>query len=112
MGVNRPPNLKRDLILGTWYLDFAKNAKGYLLLKKEPVYPISAAMCVEGKISGRGQCFEFRDNGDLVDAYADECGSSPAYHIWSGKWVWNEEEQSLFLNSVGGIRKPGGVRFM
>lgn len=104
MELNEQPNAKRDLIFGTWYLDQNANAKGYLVLQKghlllqnEPLYPMPSDMGGEGEITGRGQRFEFRENGDFVDSYSEECGLDSQAHQWSGKWVWKEEEQSLFL---------------
>lgn len=97
MDLNKQPNAKRGLICGIWYLNSHADSKGYLLLEREPVYLMPEYLTAASGLRGWGQSFEFRENGDLVDAYADECGSASVYHNWSGKWFWNEEEQSIFL---------------
>ena len=101
---NQQPTAKRDLICGIWYLDLFANdkqpylvlQKGDLLLQKEPIYPMPADMGSD-EIRGWGQRFEFRENGDLVDSYGAPCGNDSQLHRWSGKWMWNEEGQSLLL---------------
>lgn len=104
MEINQQPNAKRDLILGTWYLDLLANAKGYLVLQKgdlvlqkEPAWPIPPDMRGEGRIKGWGQRFEFHENGEFTDAYGAECGLDTQFHQWTGKCIWNEEECVLFL---------------
>src|SRR5438309_11878510 len=97
MDLNTQPNEKLDLIWGTWYVDPSTNSKGDLLLQKEPFAPMPPAMAAACGFKGWGHRIEFRENGDLVDAYSAWCGIDSAIHQWSGKWIWSEEERGLLL---------------
>lgn len=104
MELDKQPKATRDLIFGTWYLDLEETAKGYLVLQKgdlllqrEPAWPLPPDMRGAGEIRGWGQGFAFRDSGEFVESYGAECGLDPQVHGWSGTWIWDDEEQSLFL---------------
>lgn len=76
-------------IYGTWYLNSSpggrhQNTTWILTRKTDTPY-------------GWGQRFEFRETGDLIDAYSARCGNDAAIHYWQGNWTWDAETNILLL---------------
>ena len=76
---------QRDhLIYGVWYGNHSEGREETLVLQRESLLP-----------HGWGQRYEFHENGKLIDAVSNRCGTQPGLHGWSGIWEIDRERNIL-----------------
>jgi hypothetical protein len=92
---NKQPHEKT--ICGIWSVDHVPNSRDLLLRREVVVLKPTESNGEELLSRWHGQEFVFHENGEMIDFYSAPCGNDGQLHHWLGKWKWNEEEHTLFL---------------
>jgi hypothetical protein len=89
----KPANEQRtNLISGEWYVENPEAYNKTLVLTKPPIQEDGQWPPYLG-----GSYLVLQEDGKLMDGYKAECGLDPNIHSWSGKWQYDEAQNSLWL---------------